>query len=226
MGWGGFPKNSEPKQVSFAFNGKEWTDAKGTGDKTALAKIHGLQGPIDDAFMDSFVFYKPSKAPMNETTGKWVDSELNHAVKEWRKQFRGDITPHSSSEFVWEDVEHNHMVLWGDPQSNPIIGKLLKDLPIKWTSETIEFNGTTYDAKSHVPVMVFPNPLNPKKYVVLNSGFTFREYDYLNNARQVSKLPDYAIIDVNTPANSRYPGKVVRAGFFDERWKLQPNDGK
>ena len=58
------------------------------------------------------------------------------------------------------------------------------------------------------------------------SGFTFRDYDYLNNARQVSKLPDYAIIDVNTPANSRYPGKVVRAGLFDERWKLQPNDGK
>ena len=60
----------------------------------------------------------------------------------------------------------------------------------------------------------------------MNSGFRFREYDYLNNARQVSKLPDYAVIDVSTPANSRYPGKIVWAGFFDEQWKLQKDDGK
>jgi len=77
-----------------------------------------------------------------------------------------------------------------------------------------------------VTLSIYPNPLNPKKYVVLNSGFTYREYDYLNNARQVPKLPDYAVIDVTTPANSRYPGKIVRAGFFDEQWKLQKDDGK
>ena len=65
-----------------------------------------------------------------------------------------------------------------------------------------------------MPVLIYPNPLNPKHYVVLNSGFTFREYDYLNNARQVPKLPDYAVIDVRTPPSSRLPGKVVTAGFF------------
>ena len=37
--------------------------------------------------------------------------------------------------------------------------------------------------------MVYPNPLNREKYVVLNSGLTYREYDDLNNARQVPKLP-------------------------------------
>jgi len=56
--------------------------------------------------------------------------------------------------------------------------------------------------------------------VVLNSGFTYREYDYLNNAREVPKLPDWAIIDTTTPPNSRFPGKVVDANFFDEQWRL------
>ena len=74
--------------------------------------------------------------------------------------------------------------------------------------------------------MIYPNPLNPKRYVVLNSGFTFREYDYLNNARQVPKLPDFAVLDVNTPPSSRLPGKVVTAGFFDEGWKLQAKEEK
>jgi hypothetical protein len=69
---------------------------------------------------------------------------------------------------------------------------------------------------------VYPNPLNPKRYVVLNSGFTFREYDYLNNARQIAKLPDWALVDIRVPANSRWPGKVVDAGFFGESWQPLP----
>jgi hypothetical protein len=32
------------------------------------------------------------------------------------------------------------------------------------------------------------------------------------------KLPDWAVIDVTTPASGRYPGNVKAAGFFDEKW--------
>ncbi len=90
----------------------------------------------------------------------------------------------------------------------------------------MELGTQKVDAAHHAPMMIYPNPLNPSRYVVLNSGFTFREYDYLNNARQVPKLPDFAVIDVSTPPNSRFPGKVVRAGFFDENWALQEKDGE
>jgi hypothetical protein len=72
-----------------------------------------------------------------------------------------------------------------------------------------------------VPVPIHPNPLNPKRYVVLNSGFTFREYDYLSNARHVPKLLDYAVVDVNTPVTSRGPGEMAITGFFDESWRLE-----
>ena len=70
-------------------------------------------------------------------------------------------------------------------------------------------------------ILIFPNPLNPDRYIVLNSGFTFREYDYLNNARQVAKLPDYAVIDISKPITSRAPGGIATAGFFTERWSLR-----
>jgi hypothetical protein len=72
-----------------------------------------------------------------------------------------------------------------------------------------------------VPLLVYPNPLNPRRYVVFNSGFTYREYDYLNNARQVPKLPDWAVLDLSQPPSSRFPGKVVAADFFDEEWKVR-----
>jgi hypothetical protein len=71
-----------------------------------------------------------------------------------------------------------------------------------------------------MPVLIHPNPLNPNRYVVVNSGFTYREYDYLNNARQVPKLPDWALIDINHPITSQRPGKIATAGFFDEQWRM------
>ena len=200
-------------------------EALGEANK-GLAKKPGLQGPIDDAFVDSFVMVKPGGRPMNSKTADWAEKEMKHAVDHWRKQFRGDAVVKHDNEIRDEDIKNNNLILWGDPMSNSVLAKIAGDLPIKWTDRGVQVGDQTYDGSTHVPVMIYPNPLNPKKYVVLNSGFTFREYDQLNNARQVPKLPDYAVINITTPPNSRYPGKVVRAGFFGEKWELQKDDGK
>ena len=176
-----------------------------------LAKRPGLQGPIDDAFMDAFLMVKPSGTPLNEKLGAWTAREMTHATEHWRKQFRGDAPVKLDTAVTDADIANNNLILWGDPKSNAILAKIVDKLPLK------EFSDTA------VTVMIYPNPLNPKKYVVLNSGFTFREYDQLNNARQVPKLPDYAVIDITSPVTPRAAGKVLRAGFFDEKWALGPN---
>jgi len=116
------------------------------------------------------------------------------------------------------DIASRNLVLWGDPSSNAVLARIADRLPIKWTAEGLTVDGRTYAAGEHAPVLVYPNPLNPSRYVVINSGFTYREYDYLNNARQVPKLPDWAVIDLRTPPDSMSPGKVVDAGFFDDAW--------
>jgi hypothetical protein len=103
-----------------------------------------------------------------------------------------------------------------------VIAKILDQLPIRWSDKRLAVGDREYDAEHHAAALVFPNPLNPQRYVVLNSSFTYREYDYLNNARQVAKLPDWAVIDVRTPPDARWPGNVVAADFFDEQWKLKP----
>jgi hypothetical protein len=112
-------------------------------------------------------------------------------------------------------------VLWGDPSSNQLLARIMDKLPLRWDAQGVQLANATYPADHHVPVLIYPNPLNPKRYVVLNSGFTFREYDYLNNARQTAKLPDYAIIDTSVPVSPRAPGGIAAAGFFNERWELR-----
>ena len=189
-------------------------------DDGKLRKRHGLQGPIDDAFMDSFLMVTPTGTPMNETVGAWCAAEQNHAITQWRQQFRGEARVKKDTEVDAGDSMGYNLVLWGDPSSNKVLARIAKKLPIRWDAQGVHVGGKTYDPARYVPVLIFPNPLNPKRYVVLNSGFTYREYDYLNNARQVPKLPDYAIIDTSVPVSPRAPGGIADAGFFDETWQL------
>ena len=187
-----------------------------------VVKRHGLQGPIDDAFFDSFLMVKPTGKAFSDKVGAWTTTEMAHAVDHWRKQFRGEARVKLDTDVNAADIAAHNLVLWGDPSSNKILSQIADKLPIKWTPEGIKLDDRVYPTDTSAALLIYPNPLNPKRYVVLNSGFTFREYDYLNNARQVPKLPDYAIIDVRTPPTPRAPGEVVLGGFFDEQWRLMP----
>lgn len=207
---------------TFVLGANGWQAGKLTG----LHKEHGLQGPIDDAFLDSFVFVKPSGKGHSENVDKWVQSEFDHAVTHWRQQMRGDAIVKGDTEITDQDIESSNLVLWGDTQSNKVLAKIVVKLPIRWTDSSVIAGDQTFDGANHALIAIYPNPLNPKKYIVLNSSFTYREYDYLNNARQTPKLPDWVIVDVRTPANSRFPGKIVAADFFDERWQLKPAKAK
>ena len=203
----------------FRKEGDRWAVADQAG-LTGLQKRHSLQGPVDDAFRNNFIFVTPSGSPMaSAAVTERITSEQNRAIKEWRRQFRGEARVKQDSEITDAEIAASNLVLWGDPQSNKILARIADKLPIKWLAAGLEMGGKQYDAKTHLPILIYPNPLNPKKYVVLNSGFTFREFDYLNNARQISKLPDWAVIDVTTAADGHHPGKIAAGGFFNESWK-------
>ena len=180
----------------------------------ALVKRPGLTGPIDDAFMEPFLWIPPSQP----NSVAWIDREYQHATTEWRRHFRGDIV--AKNELTDEDIANNNLILFGTPATNPLIAKVIEKLPIEWTESRLKVNGKEYDATKCVPLLIYPNPLNPQRYIVINSGFTFREFAYLNNARQIPMLPDWAVVDVTAGANAVSPGVVLDAGFFNEDWRF------
>ncbi len=206
-----------PADGSFLRDKNDWKPGRQTG----LRKKHGLQGPIDDAMMDSFIFVKPSRSCRSAAVDNWVRSELEHAVTHWRRQMRGDAIVKLDTEITDRDIAASNLVLWGDSQANSLFAKIANRLPVCWSEHEVKMSDQSFDAANHALIAIYPNPLNPEKYIVLNSSFTYREYDYLNNARQVPKLPDWAIIDVRVPPDARFPGKIVDADFFDEQWNVK-----
>lgn len=183
-------------------------------------KKPGLQGPIDDAFVGPFMFVRPSGEALNDNVGQWAKRECDEAIAQWRRQFRGEPRVKLDTEVTKEDMRAYNLVVFGDPSSNAVLAKAAAGLPIRWTKDSVTVDKQTFEAGHHVPVMIYPNPLSANRYIVINSGFTFREWP-VSNARQTPKLPDYAVIDISAPSTKALAGKVVTAGFFDEQWKVQ-----
>lgn len=199
-----------------------WIVGKPATSQSELRKRPNLQGPIDDAFMDSFVMVRPTGQPLNAAVGQWAKTELAEAAFHWRRYFRGEPRVKDDSAITDDDLKNSNLVLWGDPSSNKLLARIADKLPIKWSGKEIKVGGKSFDATKHVPVFIFPNPLNPSRYVVINSGFTFPQFAGASNSLQTPKLPDWAILDLSVPLAERVAGKgVVAADFFGEKWEVK-----
>ena len=217
------PAKGQPWTASFHREGNHWV--AGPLPTGPLRKKHGLQGPIDDAFLDAFLFVRPTAKAASPRVEAWVQSEMKRAIREWRRQFRGEPRVKDDKDVTEADIASRNLVLWGDLSShsaNSMIAKIADKLPIRNKGSKIVVDSLRrFDAADRVPILICPNPLNPERYVVLNSGFTFRERAYMSNALQVPKLPDWAIVDVRIPPDADWPGRIEAADFFDEEWHVR-----
>ena len=218
-------KDVKPGNASFVY--LEWADEKWVVldnlqelDKRLAEKPEkstGLQGPIDDAFTSKFVVIKPTDNGFFTTNDDFASAAVDQFARVWDKYFRGTlpVQPAAAS----NTLKGQNLILFGDPQSNPLIAEILPRLPIKWTNKSIVMNGVEYDSKTHIPVMIYPNPTDPGHYIVLNSGHTFREADLKGtNALLYPRLGDWAVIKPMPTTNDPSAYEVVSAGLFDENW--------
>jgi fermentation-respiration switch protein FrsA (DUF1100 family) len=172
---------------AFERSGGKWKKA---GADRGLRKRPGLQGPIDDAFMDSFIVVKPTTP----------HAEMDRFLKEFPKWMRGDPRTVEAAQLSDAQIRENNIILFGDAETNAAIKRVLPKLPKKWPA----------DGKSLA--IVYPNPLNPKRYVVINSGHTFGEKEFRGtNALLFPRLADWAILNAD--------GSMAETGFFDESWR-------
>ena len=208
------PENSSEV---FLTNNGSWKIAKESD--LGLVKKPKLQGPMDDAFLSPFLVVTPTGKIANKKFKRWMDFEIAHLRNRWRELFRGDIRIKPDNKVTEEDITKYHLILWGTPESNSIMAKVASQLPVKWQGDKITVNNKNYSAANHVPLFLYPNPKNIEKYVVINSGPTFRENHDRTNSLQNPKLPDWAVIDINQDPDGNTPGKIIDANFFDEKWQ-------
>ena len=199
----------------------------GRAPTAGLAKRPGQQGPIDDAFLSSFLVVTPSGKSSNPVVERWVQFELAHFLHRWESLYRGSPRVRQDTDITQDDLAKHNLILWGTPESNRLILQLTgtnrkpgsQSFPLEWSAKTVTLGTQEFSSDEHVPILVYPNPLNPDRYVVINSGPTHREGHDRTNSLQNPKLPDWAIINLAEPPTNLVPGKIVATGLFDESWQ-------
>jgi dienelactone hydrolase len=186
-----------------------------------LQKVPGLQGPIDDAFTGPFLCVRGTGTAWHEDTEEHAKVNLERFRAEWSKYLRGEVHVKDDTEVTAADIASHHLILFGDPASNRLIEQVLPGLPLKWTRKALSLGGKSYDSAAHVPVMIYPSPLAADRYVVLNSGHTFRARDFeRTNALLYPRLGDYAVLKLTGGKKSPLATEVQIAGLFDDYWRL------
>jgi dienelactone hydrolase len=100
----------------------------------SLHKRHGLQGPIDDAFLSPFLVVLPTGKSSSPALAKWARFEAQHFSDRWQALMRGDLRVINDTEISAGDLEKYNLVLFGDPESNAVWKRLNEQLPIRFAA--------------------------------------------------------------------------------------------
>jgi len=206
----------------------EWKK-NGSAPKSNAFKKPGLQGPMDDGFRSRFAVVLPDAAETDSAVDRWTRQEAAHFLTRWRSLMRGDAIVVKPNEITQQIAQECHLVVWGTPSSNSLLKRLLATQSLSsvlsWDKDMVQIGTHRSPADRSVPVLGYPNPLNPERYVIINTGLTFREAHDRTNSIQNPKLPDWAILDITQPPDAEAAGKVVSADFFDNNWTVAKKQG-
>ncbi len=131
---------------------EDWEDADGIqceftldGDWSVVEEIDsflrkrpGLQGPIDDAFCERFVFVVPSRPAAHGVVQRWIDREIAYAQQRWSRLMRGDVRVVADTEVSEDHIRTCHLICFGDFVSNRYLHSVAAHLPIRWTRDELK----------------------------------------------------------------------------------------
>ena len=118
-----------------------------------------LQGPIDDAFVtpvprrearpEKDGLKSPTSTPLRLSSSSLVCGTGTSAA-----DCRSTKLDCETRKVVWPNL-----VLFGDPQSNPLIAEGAAEAADHLDEGETRRQWVEYDPKTHVPVLIYPNPL-------------------------------------------------------------------
>ena len=211
-----------------------------------MRKSHTSDGPISDAFRSPFVVVYGTSGTPAETADNRADAQ--QFVDEWNAVMIQDkpawgfpgpqryLSAIADTAVDAGTIETKNLRLFGDQHSNRIVERLANRLPLRLLDNGIRVGEHTYRGPDVRYTLIYPNPLNTEKYVVLGKGYlTDGTIAGTTLGKNLEELPwgepDYVVWDAGVqpgPTVQNPDGTVIRhlpdtylqAGFFDQNWSL------
>jgi len=194
------------------------------GPEGERPKRAGLEGPVHDVYTTPFmlVYGTPEGDPR---AARVLEAEARRFVRDWEVLYTKPCRIKPDSEVTAEDIADYSLVLYGNADQNTVHQRIVDDLPIHLSSRGARVGERRWQGADLGAKFCYPNPLNPKRYVCVFGGTTWRGTYGINNrfGNWFHWGPfdnygwfDYAIFDERTDS----PATMVVVGFFDQNWRL------
>jgi hypothetical protein len=177
-------------------------------------KKHGLSGPIQDVFMEHPVLMVYGTTERRDPTvvTKLLDEIVNRLIStgDGSGILRTGFQRKADTEVNDQDVAEKNLILVGTPRQNRLLARIADQLPATFLDDGVRIAGRDFRGPDVGLAMVYPNPLNPERYVLLlpEDYRGTRPLDY----------PDYVVLQ--GPLDSKRPARALAEGNFDAHWQM------
>jgi hypothetical protein len=199
--------------VNFRQHGGKWTTSS-ERYPAGLVKKHGISGPIQDVFMEHPVLlvYGDRAGRSQADTTKSLDEIVNRMIGrgDGSGVLRTGFERKSAAAVSEADIADKNLILVGTPEQNSLVAKIADRLPIQFLAGGVQIGGQEHRGERLGLVMIYPNPLNPERYVLLVPEQYWGEKPWA--------YPDYVLFQ--SPPAGQTRGRIVAQGTFDSRWQL------
>lgn len=184
-----------------------------------LCKKPGLAGPIRDVQYEPLLLVYGTGTPAEEVLTRRLANQMRFprpgTTVRWRVIADTRVTS--------QDIENHSLVIVGTTEGNALLRRIASQLPIAVRGNAIQVGDRPYPGTNNAAAMIYPNPLNPDRYVVVHTAVSLRGLFYAAHLPEI--LPDYIVYDGSTWEQKMgrvLDGRpVLCAGFFDKRWQVK-----
>jgi hypothetical protein len=202
--------------LQFALIKGKWLQTPAAPD--GIRKRSGLQGPWIDPFTQPALYVVPSNQPAYSELAAFDLETLQRShggldCSNVRGRIEIDIPIKKDRELTTADIAGRNLIVFGDPSSNSLLAKIHDRLPIHWSRQALLVGTRRYEGGRIGAKFVYPNPLNPYRYVAVTMGTSAEALHALRIFHW--QLPDFLIFSPD----------AVRAGDVPYYNARRPNIG-
>jgi pimeloyl-ACP methyl ester carboxylesterase len=215
------------KEIPYVFkNNRRLTFSKrgnrfqiGELEQQGLRKSSEFYGPIKQAYFSPFVLVYGTKG--DSATTELTLHQASLEATRWWERGNGFTEILPDTEVTKEIRDVYNLILFGGPDENFITSKINGRLPIKVKNGEVLFGRKKIKGKQIALEFIYPNPLDPKKFVFVHEGNDLGGLllsDFFNTIYSGAGLPDFIIFDGEV--RQKGWGGVICAGFFNSGWQM------
>jgi len=223
-----FPLLEPKKPVTVRWNQKivfrgnpenpgKWSSAEGQ-PISGMRKLAHLCGPIKEVFNSAHILVFGTRGSQRSKIR--LQNSAQRMAEEWSRFADGVPTIKADIQVTAEDIERFNLVLFGDGEENAIVARIQRELPFTFKEGEYSIAGEKYRGDNLGFMMVYPNPLNPERYVLVQCGLYWGEALPINH--KFDLLPDFIVYNDEVDPSDK-TNKFIVAGFFDGNWKVDPS---